>query len=311
MEINPELQYQLKIPFFNTFYSSLYQLIKNRWNLDFRLFNPQKGHIENTEGITKKTALILWGDEYSQIFPQKYYDTAGAIIKCYCPESWERKGLIPMTDNAMIYTHDQLTVPLSCSKRQYTIMYSANLNYRRTDIFRGLVDCNFLYPFKISSNYPITGQYPFLHKVEAVIAHKIITRIRKERDFSHLYPNSYIKLHNGFMAGDLCKEEYCNRLLNSKISWCTAGFMTNETSRLLESAYAGCAIICGKLPNNAIYRGHPFYVINDWRKIRRVTDELLKDESRLDEMGYAARKWFDTHFNPQAQAERIASILLK
>lgn len=214
-----------------------------------------------------------------------------------------------MTDTAMIYTELSEEALIPCSKRQYTIMYSANLNYRRTDLFRGLIGKNFFYPFKISSNYPITGKYPLWHKLEAVTAHKIFTKIEKKRDFSYLYPNSYIRFHEGFMAGALSKEEYSQRIKNSKISWCTPGFMTNETSRLIEAAYAGCAIICGKLPDNDIYRGNPFYIINDWRNIRKATDELLKDEARLDEMGALSKQWFDTHFSPEAQASRIASIL--
>lgn len=307
--INEHLQHQCAIPFFERFYTQLKELIADKWNLDFRMFNPQRGHTEDTTGINKDTALILWGDEYSQVFPTQYFRKAGAIIKCYCPESWEKRGLIPVTDTAMIYNPEQEKALIPCSQRQYTIMYSANLNYRRTDLFRGVSEKRFFYPFRISSNYPITGQYPLLHKIEAVAAHKFFTKIERQRDFSHLYPNSYIKFHEGFMAGLLSKEEYTHRIKNSKISWCTAGFMTNETSRLLEAAYAGCAIVCGRLPDNDIYRGNPFYIIDDWRTIRKVTDELLKDEARLDEMGALSRQWFDTHFSPDAQAERIAAVL--
>ncbi len=308
MKLSEEEISRHKSPYFRRFISALNELIGEQWDIRFRVHNPQLGDKEITKGIDKRTALILWGDEYSQVFPQEYYTKAGVIIKPYCPEAWIQKGLIPMTDSAMIPA-DEAQPLIPCSRRPYAIMYSANLNYRRTDLYRGLCEKSFGYPFRISSNYPTTGKYPLAHKIEAVIAHKIITLASKQTDFSHLYPNSYIKFHNGFMQGTLSAEEYNSRLHHSKISWCTAGFMTNETSRLIESACAGCAIICGELPNTPIYAGHPFYTIHDWRNIRRITDRLLNDSDRLDEMGQTARNWYNTHFRPEAQAERIAKVL--
>ncbi len=308
MKLTEEELARHKNPYFRRFINTLNELIGEHWNIQFRVHNPQLGDKENTHGIDKQTALILWGDEYSQIFPHQYYNSAGVIIKPYCPEPWIEKGIIPMTDNAMIYANENQPI-IPCSRRPYTIMYSANLNYRRTDLYRALSGQSLGYPFRISSNYPTTGKYPLFHKLEAVLAHKLITLTNKQTDFSHLYPNSYIKFHNGFMQGSLSAEEYNSRLHHSKISWCTAGYMTNETSRLIESACAGCAIICGKLPDSPIYAGHPFQVTHDWRNIRKITDELLNDSDKLDEMGQASRNWYNTHFSPEAQAHRIAKVL--
>lgn len=185
-------------------------------------------------------------------------------------------------------------------------MFSANLNYRRLDLYRGLRGRSYGYPFRISSNYPITGRYPFLHKVEAVVMHRIITGVgRYEEDFSDLYPGSYIHFTRHFFTG-LPSQEYVQRMFQSKIAWCPSGFATNETSRLLEACYSGCAVFCGELPDNEIYRGNPFIRVNDWRKIRRMTEALLSDEKRLDEVGIACRNWYESHFSPRAQAERIA-----
>lgn len=296
--------------FFRSFLQNLNELIGDYYDIKIVIHRPGNGDVENTAGISGKTALILWGDEQSQVFPEVYYKAAGVVIKCYCPESWEKQGVIPMTDVAMNWTpEDDERKVAPCSERPYTVMFSANLNYRRTDIYRGLCGRKFGYPFRISSNYPITGQYPLWHKVEAVLMHKLITRLDSRVDFSAAYPNSYIRFNRGFCNGSLSKEEYFNRLENSKISWCTAGFMTNETSRLIESANAGCAIICGSLPNNEIYAGAPFMLINDWRKVRQVTDEILNDPARMDEMGAAAKSWYISHFAPEVQARRIAKKL--
>ncbi|MCI7005425.1 MAG: hypothetical protein MR890_08440 [Akkermansia muciniphila] len=296
-------------PFFRVFIEQLNELIGNKYTIRVLIHNPQRGDKETAQKISKETALILWGDEYSQTFPKKYASNAGAVIKCYCPETWEKKGIIPITDIAMNWDEENKTPNIPCSKRPYTVMFSANLNYRRTDIYRGLSGRSFLYPFRISSNYPITGSYPFWHKVEAVIMHKCIMKWGGKFDFSELYPNSYIHFNMGFANGALSKEEYFHRLALSKVSWCTAGFMTNETSRLLESCNAGCAIICGTLPNNDIFRNAPFIRMKDWRKVRKITDNLLADEARLDELGVASKQWYDTHFSPYAQARYVARRL--
>ncbi len=309
MKLTEEEINEFKAPFLRRFIIRLNELVGDKWNIVFRIHNIQKGDKTDIRGINKSSALILWGDEYSQVFPHEYFEHAGVTIKCYCPDSWEERGIIPMTDNAMIVGDDS-HAPEPCSSRPYTIMYSANLNYRRTDLLRGLLNRSFGYPFRISSNYPITGSYPLWHKIEAVVMHKIIRTLEKSRDFSHLYPNSYIRFHHGFMQGTLTKEEYLERLWKSKISWCTAGFMTNETSRLIESACAGCAIMCGRLPDNPIYKGHPFIVVDDWRKVRRITDELLNDSARMDELGSKARDWYISHFSPEKQAERVAAVIL-
>ncbi|MGN0821742.1 MAG: hypothetical protein ACI4OX_08205 [Akkermansia sp.] len=298
-----------KSPFFRVFIEQLNEYIGERYTIKVLIHKPHQGDKETAEGINKDTALILWGDEYSQTFPKIYSSSAGAIIKCYCPEAWETRGIIPITDIAMNWEEENINENVPCSKRPYTVMFSANLNYRRTDIYRGLSGKSFLYPFRISSNYPTTGAYPLWHKIEAVMMHKCIMKWGNKFDFSELYPNSYIHFNMGFANGALTSEEYFQRLALSKISWCTAGFMTNETSRLLESCNAGCCIICGKLPNNDLFRGAPFVQISDWRKVRSITDELLSDEARLDELGAAAKQWYDAHFSPYAQAQFVAKRL--
>ncbi|MBR5894923.1 MAG: hypothetical protein IKZ13_05215 [Akkermansia sp.] len=294
--------------FYETFHNCLTSLLGKKWEVLRRVYNPQRGDKVDLRGIGKNTALVLWGDEYSQVFPSDYYKAAGVIIKPYCPESWIARGIIPMTDGAMIYMGES-EEPSSCSTRLGNVFYSGNLNYRRTDVFRAVSGKSFGYPFRVSSNYPITGQYPFVHKVEAVMMHTLITKLCSKRDFSNLYPESYIVFNRGFMKGALSVEEYHRRLLNSKVAWCPAGFMTNETSRLIEAASAGCAVICGTLPKTEIYKGHPFLEISDWRSVCRVTDMLLADSARMDDMGQKARLWYQTHFSPVAQAERIARAI--
>lgn len=297
--------------FFKRFLVELNELIGGRFDIRFRIFRPRLSREVDLSGIDNKTVLILWGDEDSRVFPDLYAEKAGVVLKPYCPDSWLKRGIIPMTDVAMnsVECPEKEVPPLPCSQRPYTVMFSANLNFRRTDIYRGLCGCSGGYPFRVSSNYPVTGSYPLWHKIEAVAMHKLLTSLCKRMDFSDLYPESYIRFNRGFMKGSLSSDEYLDRLNKSKISWCTAGFMTNETSRLLESSRAGCVVICGELPDNELYKGHPFHIIHDWRKVRQVTDMLLADESRMDELGAASRRWYESRFAPEAQARRIARLL--
>lgn len=298
---------QYRTPYVKHFVRTLNELIGDVYNIRFILQKPGEKLNEDTTGIDKRTALILLGDERSQHFPEKLFAAAGVVIKDYCPESWARRGCIPVTCTQMSWTPNGNETPLQpCSSRPYPVMFSANLNFRRTDIFRGVSGRSFMYPFRISSNYPTTGSYPLWHKVEAVLMHKIISRCCERMDYSELYPGSYIRFNAGFNKGGLTNDEYLRRLSLSKISWCTAGFMTNETSRLLESCDAGCAVICGKLPDHDFYRDAPFVQIHDWRKVRTVTDELLKDEARLDEIGAACRQWHLDHFAPDILAKYVA-----
>lgn len=297
--------------FFRRFLVELNERIGADFKIRFRIFRPRLSREVDLSGIDSKTVLILWGDEESRVFPHLYAKRAGAILKPYCPDRWLKKGIIPMTDVAMNSEEcpEREGSLLPCSQRPYTVMFSANLNFRRTDIYRGCCGCSVGYPFRVSSNYPVTGSYPLWHKIEAVAMHKLLTLFYKRMDFSELYPRSYIRFNCGFMKGALSSDEYLDRLSKSKISWCTAGFMTNETSRLLESSRAGCAVICGELPDNELYKGHPFHIIRDWRKVRQETDMLLADESRMDELGAASRRWYESHFSPEAQARRISRLL--
>lgn len=298
-------------PFFAALLHELNKRIGDNWTIKRIVYRPEQDAVD-LRGIDKRTVLILWGDERSRYFPKEYVRAAGVTIKCYCPESWEAHGIIPVTDIAMNWDGDgdpRNLIP--CSKRPHTVFFSGNLNNRRTDLYRGLCGQSFGYPLQVSACSPVTGKYPLWQRAEAVLMNRVVRMRSNERVFSHLYPNSLIQFNDGFCKGSLSSTEYLSRIRKTKIVWCAPGFMTNETSRLIEASCAGNVVMVGKLPNNDLYRGNPFVLVDDWRKIQKMTDELLKDESRLDELGVAARKWYETHFSPTAQASRIAGIIQK
>lgn len=49
--------------------------------------------------------------------------------------------------------------------------------------------------------------------------------------------------------------------------------------------------------------------IDDWRDVRRVTDDLLKSPDELDRIGCTCREWYLSYFSPSAQAERIVNLV--
>ena len=295
-------------PFLATLLANLQERVGDGWSIVVRVFRPGQDAV-NLNGINKHTILILWGDERSRVFPEEYFRAAGITIKCYCPESWEARGIIPVTDIAMSWDGDGESANLSpCSKRPHAVFFSGNFNYRRTDLFRACCARSFCWPFPVSACSPVTGYYPLFHKIEAAIIYRAILCLERRRDFSDLYPGSIIRFNDGYRRG-IPSSEYLNYIRTTKIVWSAPGFMTNETSRLIEASCAGCVVMVGRLPENEIYSGNPFVHIRDWRKVREMTDELLNDESRLDELGANARKWYETHFSPSAQAVRIADSI--
>lgn len=99
-------------PFFAELLIHLNELIGDDWDIVVRVFRPTRSLFQNLSnsshpvdlsGISKRTALILWGDEYSQVFPEAYYRAAGVVIKCYCPDDWKDR-LVPVTDIALSWT---------------------------------------------------------------------------------------------------------------------------------------------------------------------------------------------------------------
>lgn len=297
-------------PYFKKFLLHLSELLGDNLNVCFRLYNPRLSKIEDTTGITKKSIVILWGDERSNIFPNQFFKKAKALIKYHCPTSWMSKGIIPITDTIFgIPDSEQIANMKACSKRDFNVFFSGNLNYRRLDFYRGLTKSSFGYPFKISACYPVNGSQPLWQKVEAIALQKLIMRLSAKNNFSDLIPKSHIIFTNGFGQG-LSIEEYIEKLINTKISICPPGFITNETIRLIESCISGTAVVCGHLPRLPMYEGHPFIEVNDWRKIRKIIDDLLVDPDRLDEIGFACKNWYQTHFSPEIQAKRIAQTIL-
>lgn len=309
-ELEFALKHMANSPWFREFLLRLGEYLGDKYHVCFRIFNPKVSKYEDTTGITAKSVVILWGDERSTYLPTKYLAAAGRIVKYHLPPSWMSKGFEPVTDTAFaVPSEGQLQDLRPCSERPYPVFYSGNLNYRRLDLFRGLAGVSYGYPFRIPACYPINGCQPILQKLHAMVMNKIISGISGRRDFSSLFPGSYIVFTNGFGKG-LTKDEYLERMLKSKISLCPPGFVTNETIRLLESCLCGTAVVCGRLPDLPMYEGHPFVEISDWRRIKWVIDDLLSDEDRLDEIGQAGRMWYDSHFSPDAQAKRIAKSIL-
>lgn len=296
--------------FYDAFLTRLRAGIGGRYRVRMVLLDPKHGRADDISDVDKSTVILLYGDEYATDFPSEHVRRAAHVIKQYCPADWERRGIIPVTDRTMNWRPEvDGFQPKPCSERSRTVLFSGNLNHRRVDLFRGLAGSSFGFPFRCAACYPETGKMPFLPLVQARLMEKILRRFTDKRDFGELFPNSTIRFYDGFFHGQETTDDYLSALLETKIVWCPPGFVTNETSRLLEASQAGCVVVTGKLPDTTLYRGHPFVAINDWRMVRRLTDSLLNDESRLDEMGASSRAWYLSRFSPEAQANRVIETI--
>ena len=87
-------------------------------------------------------------------------------------------------------------------------------------------------------------------------------------------------------------EDYRRVLYDAKIAICPGGYASRESFRHYEALRAGCVIISEPLPDTRFYRGSPIIVLDDWRNLRGVVRELLREPERLETLHRQTRKWW-------------------
>lgn len=122
-------------------------------------------------------------------------------------------------------------------------------------------------------------------------------------------PNSgVVKRTDHFMESIGNREEYLTLLKRSKIVVCPRG-ETSETYRFFEAAACGCAIICEPLPLAWYYEGQPAVIVNDWRKLDTVLDELLTNDAKLTEIARRTAEYWRDLVSEAAIARYIVAQL--
>jgi hypothetical protein len=116
------------------------------------------------------------------------------------------------------------------------------------------------------------------------------------RAFADKRPGLRISINEtaGFVASHSGgAEAYSRSLMSTKICLVPRGNSV-ETFRLFEALRAGCVVVHEPLPPHWFYQSLPGIALRDWRRLPRVLDDLLADESRLVQLHAAGRRWWDT-----------------
>jgi hypothetical protein len=124
-------------------------------------------------------------------------------------------------------------------------------------------------------------------------------------------PNSYVKLNYAKVYGGLPLIRYYDIIRRSytSVSVISSSF---DTVRRWEIPYLGTVLISKKLPiiipNDLINGVHAFFY-KEYRELKRLLQEILKNKDELLEMGKKAREHVIKFHSPEARARTIINAL--
>lgn len=118
------------------------------------------------------------------------------------------------------------------------------------------------------------------------------------------YPMDYYQFNDGFNNG-LGEEDYNFILRNTKIALCPKGWVNTETFRLYEAMKWGCVVISEELPDRSYYKDIPIIQVKDWREGLKISNELINDTTKLEEMSKRNLQYYKDNLSPQATANLI------
>ena len=118
------------------------------------------------------------------------------------------------------------------------------------------------------------------------------------------YPRDYYQFNDGFNNG-LDEEDYNFILRNTKIALCPKGWVNTETFRLYEAMKWGCVVISEELPDRSYYKDIPIIQVKDWREGLKISNELINDTTKLEEMSKRNLQYYKDNLSPQATANLI------
>lgn len=128
---------------------------------------------------------------------------------------------------------------------------------------------------------------------------KIINSLLK-----HKYNNDFYQFNDGFNNG-LGADDYHFILKNTKIALCPKGWVNAETFRLYEAMKWGCVIISEELPDRSYYKDIPIIQVKDWKEGLKISNELINDKTKLEEMSKKTLQYYKDNLSPQATANLI------
>lgn len=279
--------------FLIAFFTHLEQLLSEDFsNYHFYIYaNIDSQVLPSSLGIksAKKKVLIFLSSQSHQVNPALPGDFF-AVFKCHLSADVIRERIFHFP---LGYVKETLHQPVKrMEDRSINVFYSGNLNKGRVPLYKLLS----------KSRVP---------DVLFSLLIKMAKRIPKliKRDFSHVFPSSYIHFTDGFKKG-LSPQAYTQMLYNSRIVLCPKGFLMAETYRHFEAMRAGCVIISEKLPQTYLYKHSPIIQVANWKDGLAFVEDLLKDPGLMQQYQQRMLYWWDTVCNEASTARHVAEILL-
>jgi hypothetical protein len=131
--------------------------------------------------------------------------------------------------------------------------------------------------------------------------------ISRRQMVAALPSDAHVRTTAGFGASiEAGANVYADELGRTKVLLAPRGGSV-ETFRFCEGMLAGCVVVTEPLPPFEFYASSPAVVMDDWRALPRVLDELLADPAALEQRGAASRRWWDEHLSPQAIGRYMAA----
>jgi len=134
---------------------------------------------------------------------------------------------------------------------------------------------------------------------------RVVTRWKKDKPY-----NIDVKLSKSFPKASDNPEhsDYPIILMDTKICLSPRGTHL-ETYRLCEGMYYGCVVIAEAQPDHWFAKKSPAIIVDNWKTLPALLDELLQDEVRLEELQQAATDYWDNTLAPPAVAQYIVECL--
>lgn len=187
--------------------------------------------------------------------------------------------------------------PIPFNERSTNVFFSGNLNSRRVDIYRHL------------KGIPLLPKHNLRNLFFCRVAAKIIRALDRSKDFSHLFPSSYLRFTNGFMQG-MSGKDYASKMADSKIAICPPGFASSELIRFGEAMRLGCVIIADQLPSNELYKSSPIIQLSAWSNLTQTIKDLLINPGDLFKRHQETDRWWEDVLGEQATALRMAGVIM-
>lgn len=265
-------------------YSKNHRVSKNEPEVEFDIM-PPSGDLESG----KKKVLLYFSDERG-LDPSNFSNKYFAIFKSYIGGETISKNVFPLV---LGYVNTVPEFPVkSIKERKYNVFFRGNLNLNRINFYRNFSKWRYFLP---SENFLTHDYYrKFLLKLQS--------------DFSSLFLNSIIIFNSSFKGG-FSPEEYGKVLSDSKIVLCPKGFFMTECFRHFEAMRAGCVIVSEPLPETPFYLNSPIIQVDNWDEGIKKVKELLKHESKLEDIHQQTLDWWNEKCSENATARYIVDGL--